>query len=176
MVISFITNLFLKIYGLIIIMPLMVMIMRRIYGCCSLITFILHISCHVLVDLQFVSNVITYFVEVHDSPPSPDGPVLIHTNTGDLLRSLDPPNRSPPNQAFLRPHLLSLNREGYVVVSYEKGGLCSFTINGKIQRYVTHNDNLQVCADDDDDDYVVVVVLMMIIMMIGVDRSNQSRP
>ena len=83
---------------------------------------------------------------------SPDGPVLIHTNTGDLLRSLDPPNRSPPNQAFLRPHLLSLNREGYVVVSYEKGGLCSFTINGKIQRCVTHNDNLQVCADDDDDD------------------------
>lgn len=85
-----------------------------------------------------------------------DGPVLIHTNTGDLLRSLDPPNRSPPNQAFLRPHLLSLNREGYVVVSYEKGGLCSFTINGKIQRYVTHNDNLQCMIMNRDGQYLMV--------------------
>ncbi len=68
----------------------------------------------------------------------PDGAVLIHTNTGDLLRSLEPP------EGYSSPRLLCLNREGYIIVYYEKGGLCSFGVNGKTLRFVTHNDNVQV--------------------------------
>ena len=69
-----------------------------------------------------------------------DGPVLIHSNTGDLLRSLDSPNPV----SYHSPKLITLNREGYIVVNYDKGGLCSFGINGKTMRHVSHNDNLQV--------------------------------
>ena len=69
---------------------------------------------------------------------STDGAVLIHTNSGDLLRSLDPPEN------FVSPKLISLNREGYIIVNYEKGGLCSYSINGKTLRHVSHNENVQV--------------------------------
>ena len=70
-----------------------------------------------------------------------DGVVLIHTNTGDLLRSLD------PSEGFVSPKLISLNREGYIIVNYDKGGLCSFSINGKTLRSVSHNENVQVSLD-----------------------------
>ena len=67
-----------------------------------------------------------------------DGAVLIHSNTGDLLRSLEAP------EEYKSPKLISLNREGYIIVNYDKGGLCSFGINGKLLGHVAHNDNVQV--------------------------------
>lgn len=67
-----------------------------------------------------------------------DGPVLIHSNTGDLLRSLEPP------ETFISPKLISMTREGYIIVNYDKGSLCSFGINGKLLRHVAHNDNVRV--------------------------------
>ena len=103
-----------------------------------------------------------------------DGAVLMHTNTGDLLRSLDIPQdhlNSPLNslEGFTSPkfnsfihlfwivafytimlmnvisyRLLGLNKEGYVLVCYEGGGLCSFSINGKLQKAMHHQEDIQV--------------------------------
>ena len=67
-----------------------------------------------------------------------DGPVLVHTTFGDLLRSLEAPN------GFSSPENLAISREGLVVVNYERGHIAAFTINGKRLRYESHNDNLQV--------------------------------
>lgn len=67
-----------------------------------------------------------------------DGPVLIHTTFGDLLRSLEPPTD------FISPELISMSREGFIVVSYDKGNVAAYTINGKRLRHESHNDNLQV--------------------------------
>lgn len=67
-----------------------------------------------------------------------DGPVLIHTTFGDLLRSLEPPTD------FISPELISMSREGFIVVSYDKANVAAYTINGKRLRHESHNDNLQV--------------------------------
>lgn len=67
-----------------------------------------------------------------------DGPVLIHTTFGDLLRSLEPP------QDFISPEIITMSREGFIVVSYDKGNVAAYTINGKRLRHECHNDNLQV--------------------------------
>lgn len=67
-----------------------------------------------------------------------DGPVLVHTTFGDLLRSLEPP------PGFLSPENIAMSREGVIVVNYERGRVAAFTINGKRLRHESHNDNLQV--------------------------------
>ena len=68
-----------------------------------------------------------------------DGPCLIHSNTGDLLRSLD-----PPDTTFKCPKFIAMTREGYIIVNYDRGALVSYGINGKTLRHVAHNDNVQV--------------------------------
>lgn len=70
-----------------------------------------------------------------------DGPCLIHSNTGDLLRSLDPPDAD-----FKCPKFIALTREGYILVNYDRGALVSYGINGKTLRHVAHNDNVQVSS------------------------------
>lgn len=70
-----------------------------------------------------------------------DGPVLVHTTFGDLLRSLDPPS------GFNSPENIAMSREGVIVVNYEMGHIAAFTINGKRLRSESHNDNLQVSAN-----------------------------
>ena len=74
-----------------------------------------------------------------------DGALLIHSNTGDLLRSLEPVQLDT-NKALLasRPICMSMNREGYIVVNFASGALCLFGVNGKCLRVVTHNDGIQV--------------------------------
>lgn len=37
-----------------------------------------------------------------------------------------------------------MSREGFIVVSYDKGNVAAYTINGKRLRHESHNDNLQV--------------------------------
>jgi neurobeachin len=68
-----------------------------------------------------------------------DGPVLVHTTFGDLLRSLEPATgaNSPEN--------IAMSREGLIVVNYKKGHVAAFTVNGKRLRQEAHNDNIQVC-------------------------------
>lgn len=67
-----------------------------------------------------------------------DGPVLVHTTFGDLLRSLEQPN------GFTSPENIAMSREGVIVVNYERGQVAAFTVNGKRLRHESHNDNLQV--------------------------------
>lgn len=68
----------------------------------------------------------------------PDGPVLIHTTFGELLRSL------PAGDGVTSPQQLALSREGVLVVAYAKGHLAAYTLNGRRLRHETHNDNFQV--------------------------------
>lgn len=67
-----------------------------------------------------------------------DGPVLIHTTFGELLRSL------AAAEGVAGPRQLALSREGVVVVAYARGHLAAFTLNGRRLRHETHNDNFQV--------------------------------
>ncbi|XP_061638780.1 neurobeachin isoform X3 [Phyllopteryx taeniolatus] len=55
-----------------------------------------------------------------------DGPCLVHTITGDLLRALEAPER------WRRPRLISVSSEGHCVIYYERGRFCNFSINGKL--------------------------------------------
>ena len=71
----------------------------------------------------------------------PDGPILVHTTFGDLLRSLDSP-------ASLRAPLnLALSREGFVVAHFPGGHVASFTANGNLLRHEIHNDKIQGRTD-----------------------------
>ncbi|XP_065282933.2 neurobeachin isoform X1 [Dermacentor albipictus] len=80
---------------------------------------------------------------------SKSGPVLVHTTSGDLLRSLEAPDR------FGTPELCALSREGMVVVCYGLGNLCNFTINGRRLRSESHHDNIQCLTLSRDGEYMV---------------------
>ncbi|EDW72156.2 uncharacterized protein Dwil_GK10290 [Drosophila willistoni] len=80
---------------------------------------------------------------------STNGPVLIHTTFGDLLRSLDPPAE------FHSPELITMSREGFIVINYDKGNVAAYTINGKKLRHETHNDNLQCMLLSRDGEYLM---------------------
>lgn len=77
---------------------------------------------------------------MNDSSSS-DGPVLVHTTFGDLLRSLEAPTD------FISPENITLSREGFIVVNYDEGNVAAYTINGKLLRHESHNDNLQVSSN-----------------------------
>lgn len=80
---------------------------------------------------------------------SVDGPVLVHTTFGDLLRSLEPPS------GFNSPENIAMSREGVIVVNYERGHISAFTINGKRLRHESHNDNLQCLLLSRDGEYLM---------------------
>ncbi|XP_065158028.1 neurobeachin isoform X5 [Atheta coriaria] len=80
---------------------------------------------------------------------STNGPVLVHTTFGDLLRSLDAPT------GFNSPGNIAMSREGVIVINYEKGNIAAFTINGKRLRHESHNDNLQCLILSRDGEYLM---------------------
>nr|CAI5849660.1 unnamed protein product [Callosobruchus analis] len=84
----------------------------------------------------------------HEQPVS-NGPVLVHTTFGDLLRSLEPP------YGFNSPENIAMSREGVIVVNYEKGSIAAFTINARRLRYESHNDNLQCLLLSRDGEYLM---------------------
>ncbi|XP_068123169.1 neurobeachin isoform X7 [Hyperolius riggenbachi] len=55
-----------------------------------------------------------------------EGPCLVHTITGDLLRALEGPENC------LYPRLISVSSEGHCIIYYERGRFCNFSINGKL--------------------------------------------
>ncbi|XP_072945485.1 neurobeachin [Epargyreus clarus] len=67
---------------------------------------------------------------------SVNGPVLIHTTFGELLRAIRGGEGGGPRQ-------LALAREGVLVVAYARGHLAAYTLNGRRLRHETHNDNFQ---------------------------------
>jgi len=80
---------------------------------------------------------------------SNDGPILVHTTFGDLLRSLDtPPSLSSPSN-------LVLSREGFVVSNFPNGHVVAFTANGNRLRHEVHNDNIQCLVMSRDGEYLI---------------------
>ncbi|XP_064086341.1 neurobeachin-like isoform X2 [Macrobrachium nipponense] len=80
---------------------------------------------------------------------SKDGPVLIHTTSGDLLRSLEAPD------GFLSPENVALSREGLIVINYDRGHVAAYTMNGKKLRHESHNDNIQCVILSRDGEYMM---------------------
>ncbi|XP_055586010.1 neurobeachin isoform X10 [Uranotaenia lowii] len=78
-----------------------------------------------------------------------NGPVLVHTTFGDLLRSLEAPAE------FISPENITLSREGFIVVNYDEGNVAAYTINGKLLRHESHNDNLQCMLLSRDGEYLM---------------------
>ncbi|KAK6305772.1 hypothetical protein J4Q44_G00245520 [Coregonus suidteri] len=64
-----------------------------------------------------------------------EGPCLVHTITGDLLRALEGP------ELCLRPRLISVSSEGHCIICYERGRFCNFSINGKLLAQMEVNDS-----------------------------------
>ncbi|XP_045504943.1 neurobeachin isoform X4 [Colias croceus] len=79
---------------------------------------------------------------------SVNGPVLIHTTFGELLRALR-------GAAGAGPQQLALSREGVLVVAFARGHLAAFTLNGRRLRHETHNDNFQCLALSRCGEYLV---------------------
>lgn len=74
----------------------------------------------------------------HGYPPSAEGPCLVHTITGDLLRALE----GPENCLF--PRLISVSSEGHCIIYYERGRFSNFSINGKLLAQMEINDSTRV--------------------------------
>ena len=70
-----------------------------------------------------------------------EGPCLLHTTTGNLLRTLRGPGEC------VRPRLLKLSRDGLVLVNYTDGTghLAVFTINGRLLSDKRLDDQMLVC-------------------------------
>ncbi|KAL0994859.1 hypothetical protein UPYG_G00128210 [Umbra pygmaea] len=64
-----------------------------------------------------------------------EGPCLVHTITGDLLRALEGP------EMCLMPRLISVSSEGHCIICYERGRFCNFSINGKLLAQMEVNDS-----------------------------------
>ncbi|XP_051013129.1 neurobeachin isoform X1 [Acomys russatus] len=64
-----------------------------------------------------------------------EGPCLVHTITGDLLRALE----GPENCSF--PRLISVSSEGHCIIYYERGRFSNFSINGKLLAQMEINDS-----------------------------------
>ncbi|XP_036379275.1 neurobeachin a isoform X3 [Megalops cyprinoides] len=64
-----------------------------------------------------------------------EGPCLVHTITGDLLRALEGPEHC------LRPRLIAVSSEGHCIICYERGRFCNFSINGKLLAQMEVNDS-----------------------------------
>ncbi|XP_038548624.1 LOW QUALITY PROTEIN: neurobeachin [Micropterus salmoides] len=64
-----------------------------------------------------------------------EGPCLVHTITGDLLRALEGPDH------YKCPRVISVSSEGHCIIYYERGRFCNFSINGKLLAQMEVNDS-----------------------------------
>lgn len=80
---------------------------------------------------------------------SKNGPCLVHTLTGDLLRSLD-----PPKDCF-SPELITMSKEGFILVKFDQGNICNFTINGRLLCHVKHKDSIMAMLLSNSGDYLI---------------------
>lgn len=67
-----------------------------------------------------------------------EGPCLIHSMNGDLLRTLEAPENC------IRPKLIQASREGHCIIYYDRGLFCVFSVNGKLQATMEIEDNIRV--------------------------------
>ncbi|XP_040823276.1 lipopolysaccharide-responsive and beige-like anchor protein isoform X2 [Ochotona curzoniae] len=80
---------------------------------------------------------------------SQEGPCLIHSMNGDLLRTLEAPANC------LRPRLIQASREGHCVIFYESGLFCTFSVNGKLQATTETRDNIRAMQLSRDGQYLL---------------------
>ncbi|XP_068607152.1 lipopolysaccharide-responsive and beige-like anchor protein [Brachionichthys hirsutus] len=78
-----------------------------------------------------------------------EGPCLIHSMNGDLLRTLEGP------ECCLRPRLIQSSTEGNCVVYYDKGHFCLFSVNGKLLRYMEVEDSVKAMLLSRDGQYLL---------------------
>ncbi|KAL5011719.1 hypothetical protein ScPMuIL_010270 [Solemya velum] len=81
---------------------------------------------------------------------SKGGPCLVHTLNGDLLSSLEPP------EGCCSPELITMSREAFVLVKFEHGHLCNYSVNGNLLRHVTHKDSIQTMILSRDGQYMMI--------------------
>ncbi|XP_039606175.1 lipopolysaccharide-responsive and beige-like anchor protein isoform X4 [Polypterus senegalus] len=80
---------------------------------------------------------------------SKEGPCLIHSMNGDLLRTLE----SPEN--YMQPRLVQCSTEGHCLVYYEKGSFCMFSINGKLLGHMEVEENIKAILMSRDGQYLL---------------------
>ncbi|XP_048382932.1 lipopolysaccharide-responsive and beige-like anchor protein isoform X2 [Stegostoma tigrinum] len=80
---------------------------------------------------------------------SKEGPCLIHTMNGDLLKALE----SPEN--YLHPRLIQLSTEGHCIIYYEKGQFCVFSVNGKLLTKMETEDSVKAMLLSRDGQYLI---------------------
>ncbi|XP_043340655.1 lipopolysaccharide-responsive and beige-like anchor protein isoform X1 [Cervus canadensis] len=80
---------------------------------------------------------------------SKEGPCLIHSMNGDLLRTLEGPENC------LKPKLIQASREGHCVIFYENGSFCTFSVNGKLQAAMETDDNIRAVQLSRDGQYLL---------------------
>ncbi|XP_007902212.1 lipopolysaccharide-responsive and beige-like anchor protein isoform X1 [Callorhinchus milii] len=80
---------------------------------------------------------------------SKEGPCLIHTMNGDLLKALE------RTQDCLHPRLIQLSTEGHCVIYYEKGQFCVFSVNGKLLVKMETEDSTKAMLLSRDGQYLI---------------------
>uniref|UniRef100_A0A8C3SGM0 Lipopolysaccharide-responsive and beige-like anchor protein n=1 Tax=Chelydra serpentina TaxID=8475 RepID=A0A8C3SGM0_CHESE len=78
-----------------------------------------------------------------------EGPCLIHSMNGDLLRTLEGPENC------LRPKLIQASREGHCIIYYENGRFCVFSVNGKLQATMETDDKIRAIQLSRDGQYLL---------------------
>ncbi|XP_023813445.2 lipopolysaccharide-responsive and beige-like anchor protein isoform X2 [Oryzias latipes] len=78
-----------------------------------------------------------------------EGPCLIHSMNGDLLRTLEGPD------SCLQPRLIQSSSEGHCVVYYEKGQFCLFSVNGKLLAHMEVEDSIKAMLLSRDGQYLL---------------------
>ncbi|KAM3864793.1 lipopolysaccharide-responsive and beige-like anchor protein [Diretmus argenteus] len=78
-----------------------------------------------------------------------EGPCLIHSMNGDLLRTLDGPENCT------RPRLIQSSTEGHCMIYYEKGQFCLFSVNGKLLRHMEVDENIKAMLLSRDGQYLL---------------------
>ncbi|XP_040891904.1 lipopolysaccharide-responsive and beige-like anchor protein isoform X3 [Toxotes jaculatrix] len=78
-----------------------------------------------------------------------EGPCLIHSMNGDLLRTLEVPERC------MRPRLIQSSTEGHCMIYYDKGQFCFFSVNGKLLGHMEVEDSIKAMLLSRDGQYLL---------------------
>ncbi|XP_071609775.1 lipopolysaccharide-responsive and beige-like anchor protein isoform X3 [Heliangelus exortis] len=86
---------------------------------------------------------------------SKEGPCLIHSMNGDLLRTLEGPKTLEGPENCPRPKLIQASREGHCVIYYENGLFCVFSVNGRLQATMETDDKIRAIQLSRDGQYLL---------------------
>uniref|UniRef100_A0A672UWD7 LPS responsive beige-like anchor protein n=1 Tax=Strigops habroptila TaxID=2489341 RepID=A0A672UWD7_STRHB len=86
---------------------------------------------------------------------SKEGPCLIHSMNGDLLRTLEGPGTLEGPENCLKPKLIQASREGHCVIYYENGLFCVFGVNGRLQAAMETDDKIRAIQLSRDGQYLL---------------------